>query len=73
MSNELFGKIMKGLLFISALAILAGALFKLQHWANGEQILKFGLIANFLLSSYEISRLRKVISKYEKSEIKLGD
>jgi len=71
MSNELFGIIMKSLLFISALAILAGALFILQHWANGEQILKFGLIANFVLSSYEISRLRKIISKSEKEKSKV--
>lgn len=68
MSNELFGKIMKSLLFISALTILAGALFKLQHWANGEQILTFGLFANFVFSSYEISRLRRSVSILEKEK-----
>jgi len=71
MSNELFGKIMKSLLFISALTILAGALFKLQHWANGEQILIFGLFANFVLSSYEISRLRRSVSILEKEKSKI--
>lgn len=68
MSNELIGIIMKSLLFISALAILAGALFKLQHWANGEQILMFGLFANFVLSSYEIRRLNRITSKLEKEK-----
>lgn len=57
MSNELFGKIMKSLLFVSSLAILAGALFKLQHRANGEQILTFGLLTNFLLGNYLIALL----------------
>jgi len=73
MSNELVGKIMKSLLFISTLAILAGALFKLQHWAYGEQILMSGFIVNFILRGYEISRLKKIVSKYEKSDIKLYD
>ena len=70
MNNDLFGKIMKSLLFISALTILAGALFKLQHWANGEQILTFGLFANFVISSYEIRRLNRIVSKSEKEKIK---
>jgi len=71
MSNELFGKIMKSLLVISALAILAGALFKLQHWAYGNELLKWGIIANLVLSAYEISRLRKIISKSEKEKSKV--
>ncbi len=68
MSNELFGKIMKSLLFVSSLAILAGALFKLQHWAYGVQMLTYGIIANLVLSGYEISRLRRIISKFEKEK-----
>lgn len=68
MNSGLFGTIMKSLLFISALAILAGALFKLQHWANGEQILTFGLFANFVLSSYEIRRLRRSVLVLEKEK-----
>ena len=73
MSNELFGKIMKSLLLLSILAILAGALFKLQHWTYGNELLKWGILANLVLSAYEISRLRKIISKYAKSEIKVGE
>lgn len=65
MSNELVGKIMKSLLFISSLAILAGALFKLQHWTYGAQMLTYGIISNLVLSGYEISRLKKIISKLE--------
>ena len=68
MSNELFGKIMKSLLFISILAVLAGALFKLQHWVYGNELLKWGILANLILSAYEISRLRKIVSKFEKEK-----
>ena len=68
MSNELFGKIMKSLLLLSTMAILAGALFKLQHWVYGNELLKWGIIANLVLSAYEISRLRKIVSKFEKEK-----
>lgn len=68
MSNELFGKIMKSLLFISILAVLAGALFKLQHWVYGNELLKWGILANLILNAYEISRLRKIVSKFEKEK-----
>jgi len=69
MSNEMTNKLMKSLLLLSALTILAGALFKLQHWANGEQILTFGLFANFVISSYEIRRLNRIVSKSEEEKI----
>lgn len=71
MNNETIGKLMKVLIAISALTILAGALFKLQHWAYGDIILMTGLIANFGLSSYEINRLKSIISKLkcEKSKV----
>ncbi len=71
MSNEMINKLMKSLLAISALAILAGALFKLQHWPYGEHILTYGFMANFVLSAYEINRLRKIISKSEKEKSKV--
>jgi len=73
MSNELYGKIVKSLLLLSTLAILGGALFKIQHWSYGNELLKWGILANLVLSAYEISRLRKIISKYAKSEIKVGE
>ena len=71
MSKEMMDKLMKTLLFISALAIFAGALFKLQHWLYGNQLLVTGFLANFLLGSFEISRLRKIITKFEKSDRKV--
>jgi len=71
MNKETIDKLMKGLITISALAIVAGALFKLQHWAYGDRLLIWGILANSILSGYEISRLKKIISKLkcEKSKV----
>ena len=65
MNKKMIGTIMKSLLIISAVAILAGALFRLQHWPYGDRLLFWGIFANLILSSFEISRLRKIISKSE--------
>lgn len=54
---------------ISAVAILLGAIFKLQHYPYGGQMVWGGLISSFLLSSFEISRLKKKIKKLEERKI----
>lgn len=63
MNIENMNKVMNTLLGVSALAILVGAFFKLQHYPNGELILWIGLLSNFILSGFEISRLKKIIAK----------
>ena len=63
MKIEKMNKIMNTLLGVSSLAILVGALFKLQHYPNGDLILWIGILSNFILSSFEISRLKKIIVK----------
>lgn len=63
MKIEKMNKVMNMLLVISALAIFVGALFKLQHYPNGDLILRIGILSNFILSSFEISRLKKIIAK----------
>jgi len=63
MNIEKMNKVMNTLLGVSALAILVGAFFKLQHYPNGELILWIGLLSNFILSGFEISRLKKIIAK----------
>lgn len=68
MSKEMIDKLMKTLIVISALFILAGALFKLQHWPHGDRLFTVGLYANIILSSFEISRLRRIISKSEEGK-----
>jgi len=65
MTKKQTDKLMTVLLGIAALAILLGAFFKLQHYPNGDQILFIGFIASFILSSIEISRLKKIIKGLE--------
>ncbi len=65
MTNKKTDKLMNVLLGIAAFAVLLGALFKLQHYPNGNQILYFGFMASFILSGLEISRLKKIIKMLE--------
>lgn len=73
MNKEMTDKLMKSLLLISTIAFLAGALFKLQHWAYGDRLLFWGILVNLILSSFEISRLRKIISKSENEKSRSFD
>lgn len=63
MSETNLNKLMNGLLMLSALAILLGALFKIQHYPYGNQLLWGGFMAQFVFSSIEMSRLNKIIKK----------
>ena len=65
MKTENINKVMSTLLAISGAAILVGAFFKLQHYPNGDLILWAGFWSNFVLSSIEINRLKKIIAKSE--------
>lgn len=49
------------LLIVAAVLILAGSMFKLQHWPNGAAMERIGFVSFFFIASYEIRRLRKVI------------
>lgn len=69
MNRETMDRVMKGLLTASFFAIFMGAMFKLQHWPYGIEILKVGIGACIIISYIEIRRLRKIISDSEnKSE-----
>lgn len=59
-------KLMSVLLGIAAFAILLGALFKLEYYPNGSQILYFGFMPSFVLSCIEINRLKERIKILEK-------
>ena len=63
MNLEKFNKLMNNLLVISCLIIVAGALMKLQHLFLGDVIFWFGIWFNFVISSYEIYRLKKILNK----------
>ena len=71
MNKKQTDKLMNVLIGIAAFAILLGALFKLQHYLYGNQILYFGFMASFILSWIEISRLKKIIKVFEKETPKM--
>ena len=69
MSNKQTEKIMSVLSVISSSLILLGALFSLQHWPYGHLMLWIGFMSSFILNSFEINRLKKIIRGLEKETI----
>ena len=61
MNKQQIDNLIDVLLGISAFLIMLGALLKLEHVQNGTLILWIGFISSFILSNFEISRLKKVI------------
>lgn len=51
---------------VSALLVLTGAFFKLQHLPNGDLILIVGFISGSVVSAVEISGLKRKIKELEK-------
>ena len=69
MNDKTIDRIISIFTGLAAAAILMGALFKLQHYPYGNQIVWGGFIAQFVFSSIEISRLKKTIKKLEEKTI----
>jgi hypothetical protein len=65
MNNITTNKLMNTLLGISSGMIIIGALFKIQHYPNGNLIFTIGILTNLILSGIEIQRLRQIIKKNE--------
>jgi len=65
MSESNLNKLMNFLLALSSMAILIGALSKLQHWPFGAQLLWGGFMSQFAFSTIEIRRLKKMIKKLD--------
>ena len=63
MKIEKMNKVMNSLMAISALAVLGGALSMIWHYPIGSSIFWGGIISYSILSSIEISRLKKIIAK----------
>jgi hypothetical protein len=70
MTRTQIDKLMNALLITSVSLILAGAIFRLQHWAYDDQIFWTGLISTFILDSIEVYRLKKIIKSLEKRMLK---
>ena len=63
MNNKRIETTMNVLYSTAALLVLAGALFKLQHWPYGTSLFWFGFIFGTIVSSYDNKRLKKTIKK----------
>ena len=66
MNNKQIEKLMKCAFSNCRIFILIGAIFSLQHWPNGRLILWIGFMSNFILSSFEINRLKRIVKTIEK-------
>lgn len=66
MDRKQVNKLMSTLIAISSIVILIGAFFQLQHYPYGKEILWIGILADLVLSSFEITRLKRIIKELEK-------
>lgn len=66
MNKNQIEKLMDVLLGFSAFLIMLGALLKLEHIQYGNLILWTGFMASFVLSNFEISRLKRIIKDLKK-------
>ncbi|MBW8330399.1 MAG: hypothetical protein K0M40_00145 [Prolixibacteraceae bacterium] len=69
MNEKTIDTVINILYSLSVTAILLGAFFKLQHYPYGNQLVWGGIIAQFIFSSIEISRLKKTIKKLEERKL----
>jgi hypothetical protein len=65
MNRKQVDKLMKILIAISNVLILIGALFSLQHYPYGKEILWIGMLSALILSSLEIGRLKRINKELE--------
>jgi len=65
MKRETVNKLMDISISASAIIILLGVVLRVQHYPYGNEILWIGFISQMLLSTFEISRLKKIIKNIE--------
>ena len=65
MKRETVNKLMDISISASAIIILIGVVLRVQHYPYGNEILWIGFISQMLLSTFEISRLKKIIKNIE--------
>ena len=66
MKNKQTEKLMTILFSVSSILIISGAFLKIMHYPNGNLVLWIGFMSGIVTSSFEISRLKKIIRLYEK-------
>jgi hypothetical protein len=66
MKNKQIEKLITILLSVSIILIISGAILKIMHNSNGNLVLWIGFMTQFILSSFEIRRLKEIIRYSEK-------
>ncbi|TKG90477.1 hypothetical protein EYV94_24030 [Puteibacter caeruleilacunae] len=68
MNNKQIDRIMNAFLGFTALLIILGAIFRLQHYPHGVTLLYIGFIGHFIFSTIEYRRLKKTIKQLEEED-----
>lgn len=65
MDKKQIDSIINTLIRLSSIVIILGAYLKISHHINGNLVLTIGFLSVTVLSSFEISRLKKIIKQSE--------
>lgn len=66
-------RLINGLYWFAAIAVLSGAFFKLQHYPYGSDLFFGGLILGTVTSIIQFSRMEKTIKKLKEKETQGGE
>jgi uncharacterized membrane protein len=69
MNDKSIDRLINILCSLSAIVILLGAFFKLQHYPYGKGMVELGFMAYLVFSSILVGRLKKTIKKLENRTI----
>lgn len=69
MNDKQVNNLLKIFYGIATLMVLTGAYFKIQHYSNGGTILIIGFIMGSIVTSFDITRLKKR-NKYLEEKLK---
>jgi uncharacterized membrane protein len=64
-NEKIISRVISAFYFISALLVILGAFFRLQHYPHGYSILILGFILGTIISTAGNSRLKKKIKQLE--------
>jgi putative redox protein len=65
MNEKITNRVINILYTFSAIAVLLGAFFKLQHYPHGNQLVWTGIIVGTIVSVFDTLRLKKIIKTLE--------
>lgn len=70
MNEKKIERVINILYSLAAIVVLLGAIFKIQHYPNGNFFLLGGFIVGPIVSTYDHIRLKKNIKKLEERKFK---